>query len=555
MVWFSDFETDVKDDTAFVYLGYIEKLTENKPYWFLTIDDLIKYLHSIKENKTHTVLFHNLSFDGEYLIWYLVQNGYTPRKTTIKKSMQFKERTNFLGSRSEIYINYRGTRISFGCSYKLFPESVEKLGESLGLPKIDFDHDKFRFYEALKDVPVLELDYVQRDVRIVKETYIRYSKTYTIKKTASATAWSTFKSWYDNEFTKEEFKYRYALSKEDYDKFRPAYWGGFSFMNPKFIGIDIKQIGTYWDFNSSYPSCFVDFLMPYGTPSKDKPLGEYVEYINAVIGNIKKVDLKMPDHLHNWVRHSKKNESYIGDHDGVISVGYILEEWEELKKTYTFDIISKESIYFKADRVLGEYIKSIYHLKENEIDKVQKNAHKLILNGFYGKWGQGHLNSRKDLVRRKAGSKKFNYNGYEYETTNEESTDIKYLPVAVFTTGYGRVKMLRAIRENLDTYIYGDTDSLVILGSEIKGVELDTSKIGAMKLENNWVRFKVLKTKKYLLLTDKGETKKTLAGVPSKVHDKVDWENFEYGGIIRNGNLKKSRITGGYKFTYGDIEL
>ena len=44
MIWFADFETDVSNGKAEVYLGYIERLETNDGCLFLTIDEMIKYL-------------------------------------------------------------------------------------------------------------------------------------------------------------------------------------------------------------------------------------------------------------------------------------------------------------------------------------------------------------------------------------------------------------------------------------------------------------------------------------------------------------------------------
>ena len=150
MIWFADFETDVSDGKAAVYLGYIERLDTNDGCLFLTIDEMIKYLCKYNTKKTHTVYFHNLSWDGEFIIWWLITNGYEPQLTKVSKPKQFRERTDWMGKRGEIYVNVNGCRILFLCSYKMWPIKAEKIGESLGYPKLKIEHNIGRHYQSVE---------------------------------------------------------------------------------------------------------------------------------------------------------------------------------------------------------------------------------------------------------------------------------------------------------------------------------------------------------------------------------------------------------------------
>lgn len=56
---------------------------------------------------------------------------------------------------------------------------------------------------------------------------------------------------------------------------------------------------------------------------------------------------------------------------------------------------------------------------------------------------------------------------------------IPYLPVAIFTTAYGRCEIIKAVRNNIDgdRVLYCDTDSMVTIGDP-KGLEIHDTELG-----------------------------------------------------------------------------
>ena len=135
-----------------------------------------------------------------------------------------------------------------------------------------------------------------------------------------------------------------------------------------------------------------------------------------------------------------------------------------MKLTYDFEIIEKSSIYFKASKQLGGYIEQLYHLKENETDKILRADHKQILNTFTGKWGQSLLRTTKQLrLATDHDFRKYHYDKYVYDIYPDKSKEIKYIPIAIFVTALARVKLLKAIRANINDFIYCDTDAIIFL--------------------------------------------------------------------------------------------
>lgn len=560
MIFFADLESSIIDDQHVgVYLGYIEPLDQNVGFHFLTIKDMFDYIIKINKNKdTNIVYFHNLSWDAEFIIWWLIDNGFTPEHTKISKSYQFKERTDYLGSRSELYLIYKGKKIMFLDSYKLWPYKLEEIGKSLNFEKLEINHEDYIHYDHLSEVPKDKLEYVKRDVQIMKLKYSNYARTYKIKKTASSSSWENFKNWYNQKYDSKTFKYKYMINEEFHEALSCAYFGGLTQFNPKYVNQLLEGEFNIYDVNSSYPSIFVDELLPYGMPLASKPDGDYVEIVEAIISNISKKDVQMIDHLHNWAKNGKSKDLYISNYDGSLKIIYTRQEYEEIKKTYSFETISETSIYFKADKTLADYISKMYTLKENESDKVLRNDHKQILNTFTGKWGQSLYRTSKQLrLATDHDERKYHYNNYVYDIFPDKSKEIKYIPIAIFVTSLARVKLLRTIRSNINSFVYCDTDSVIFIENKrgYDNIKIDDKKLGFWKKESMANKIKILKPKFYILQLEDGSLKRTLAGINKECHNLYNFDNFYFGSKIKDGNIKKVKLKGGYMLKKEDVVI
>lgn len=559
MVWFADFETTKIDDKhAAVYLGYIEQLESNIGYHFLSVKEMFDFVCSTKTKERHIIYFHNLTWDAEFVIWWLIDNGFVPEHNKITKAGQFKERTDYLGSKAELYINIKGKKILLLDTYKLWPYKLEEIGKSLGFEKFEIEHNDHVKYNNINEVPTQQLEYVKRDAQIIKLKYLNYSKTYDIKKTASSSSWSNFKKWFEKQYDNKEFRYKYSIAEHWHKHLSFAYFGGFNQINKKYINVELVGKFYTYDVNSSYASIFVDELLPYGCPQLTKPEGDYVEIIEAVISNVKKKDKKMVSHLHNWTKYGRMNNLYLDNYEGSMKVMYVKQEWEELKLTYDFEIIEQSSIYFKASKQLGEYIKQLYHLKENEADKIIRTDHKQILNTFTGKWGQSLYRTSKQLrLATSEDDRKYHYGKYVYDIYPDKSKEMKYIPIAIFVTALARVKLLRAIRANIVYFIYCDTDAIIFLENKIgyDNIKIDSSKLGFWKLENIATKIKILKPKFYILQLADGSFKKVLAGINKECHNLYNFDNFYFGSKIKEGNLRKRKLIGGYVLEKEDVVI
>ena len=99
-----------------------------------------------------------------------------------------------------------------------------------------------------------------------------------------------------------------------------------------------------------------------------------------------------------------------------------------------------------------------------------------------------------------------------------------------------------------DRFLYCDTDSVYIIGSDIpdafKNV-IDDKKLGLWKYEGHYTRFKALKAKCYLKQLDNGEIVRRIAGCPKECASQITFDNFNWGLKLANAKKCKMKVRGG----------
>ena len=131
-----------------------------------------------------------------------------------------------------------------------------------------------------------------------------------------------------------------------------------------------------------------------------------------------------------------------------------------------------------------------------------------------------------------------------YKYDDPEERDPVYTAMGCFITAYAREKTIRSAQANYDRFIYADTDSLKLVGYDVPdGLEIHDTRLGAWKDEGDFTQSKWIRAKTYMV-TVKGKTKVTCAGMPDDVKKQVTYENFEPGSTF-TGKLVPRRYPGG----------
>lgn len=573
-----DFETSTGniDGSTNVYLWGV-KSTDNKDIYHGV--NLYEFFSTIEFYKIKEILFHNLKFDGKFILHHLLENGFTPIDNpfgTPEDENTFTMLETDKGIIFSIIVNVNGHVIKFGDTARLLASSVDDMGKVLGLPKLTIDYNLYKHFDTIHDVPPILLDYLWRDIDIVIEFYNRFRKQYKTQGiTLSSTAMKDFKKHYGkNDFIKKfggyyfhpytkKKTYNRVLTIEEWDEIKKSYRGGLTVFNRKYLGVEIDLMKTFnrkygysVDYNSLYPAIMKDNLMPIGKPMEYKPYANNILSLHKIY--IKKATIKR-DTLPAIIPSNYDRTKYDINHlTEVEDEYYNIWEWElEMwEKFYNMDYRIVKTWYFEGEYVFTTWVNKVKHMKEDAKNPVDRQNAKILQNSLYGKWGQNWRKIYKIIVEDPDGELSgTRYNDIWVETNKvSETEDLSYIPIGSAITAYARTKLCDAILKNEDTFLYGDTDSLY-LSDVPKDLELHDNKYGALKYEKKFTKFKYIKAKAYIAqldsVYDKGEWHKkdglhvALGGLSKESHSLITFENFHRGFVIENGQKQGKNVKGG----------
>jgi hypothetical protein len=229
-----------------------------------TIDSFIE---TISESNT-TTYFHNLRFDGRFILDWLLKNGYSHvpagKNHGPSKNGTFTSLISDMGQFYSITVRWwNGYNTEFRDSAKKLPMTVKRIAQSFGFEetKGEIDYEKPRCVGYV--ITPEEDDYIRRDVLIVAKAIGQSLATGAGKLTVGSDALTEFK----HTLGKGEFERLFpVLSYEMDSEIRKAYRGGFTYADPRFKGRLVR--GTEWSSTSILcipQSCMISPI-PYGEP-------------------------------------------------------------------------------------------------------------------------------------------------------------------------------------------------------------------------------------------------------------------------------------------------
>lgn len=291
----ADFETAtwLKDET-FVWAWAVCEIGNEEN---ITIEnDIESFMKFLEKHKDSTFYFHNLKFDGEFIIYYLLKNGF--KHVTNKNEVEDKTFTTLISDMGMFYqitIYFKKRKhVKIIDSLKIIPFSVKEIAKAFGLLEsklsIDYDKPRKRGHVLTKE----EKDYIKNDVVIVaKALNVLFNEGLT-KMTQGSNALYDYKEI----LTKRRFEHYFPEIPPDVDEdIRQSYKGGFTYLNPLYKDKEVKK-GFVLDVNSLYPYCMTSFSLPYGEPvffeGKYKEDKVYNLYIQAVCVRFNLKEGKIP---------------------------------------------------------------------------------------------------------------------------------------------------------------------------------------------------------------------------------------------------------------------
>ena len=566
-----DFETStlnwyLKDGYARVWAYSISEIGNPENFIYgNNIDDFMKWC---MKSPNKICYFHNLKFDGEYIFYWLLINGYECIED--KKARKDKTFTCLLSDTGlfysiEIYFSVKGKKVrkvTFIDSLKILNFSVEKIGKDFKLPiqKLTLDYDKYRpiGYELNED----EINYIRNDVEIMARALDIMFNEHLDKMTIGSDALSYYKK------TLTSFDTYYPNIGLKDDLIRKSYRGGWTYLNPLYKNVIVND-GIVIDKNSMYPSMMYYEYMPFGDPiyfegkyEDDKCYPLYIQMFSCAFkvkeGKLPTVQLK---HTLGYM-----DNEYVETTNGKIETLTLTNiDLELFFEHYDVEFLEYHA-GFKFKRIKGLFKSYIDYWMEQKI-KASKDGNgakrqiaKLMLNSLYGKFGLGSsVRGKYPLLEDEI---------VKYKCYDRKDRDTIYCPVASFITSYARADIIRnsqAIRDytikkyGKDYYLYSDTDSIHCLKldeEELKQfMNIDDYNLGAYKKESEFEKAKFIRQKCYIEIGYDGKVNSTIAGMPKRLGKYVNLDNFVSGFSIKadDENYSEKKLT--YKHVKGGVIL
>lgn len=550
----SDFDIAMGQTRVWLFdICEIEYLTHLTGY---SIDEFIKVIKSLAPCQ---IYFHNLKFDGSFLISYFLENGFTHvvNNSNRKQSLRARQFSTLITELGAFYsINVKlddeTEEIEFRDSYKKIQGKVNQIAESYGLPlsKGECDYTLYRD-EAYRPTEE-EISYVQHDTEIVARII---AMQYANKMTYMTSASDTMHLYQQSLAT--PFRKLFPILKTEIDDFiRNAYRGGVCQVNPKYIGKEISVDNVY-DVNSMYPYQMCTKPLPFGYPEyfegKYESDFDYPLYIQRVRICFELKEGYMPTILENRLLFCqfKAFDSYVRSTHGTMEEFTFSNIDLELvfKHYYVYQIEYLDGYKFQASTNL--FKKYIYPLYEEKCksEGARKQLNKILINSLYGKFASQTKRYNQVPMMKEDGV-------VVYQVSDMATTIASiYTGISVFTCSYAHLQLFNAIDENMNIFVYCDTDSIHLNGVAKEGsIFVDSKQLGAWKLEsadNPVVKAKYLGPKCYIqVLSEKtNEYPRGLnikiAGASPEVKEFINYNNFKIGETFKNCKLIPRKVKGG----------
>lgn len=593
-IYACDFETSVYDGqektevwaSGFCQLGN----HENMKVWN-NIDDFMRWGLSL--NGKSLLYFHNLKFDGSFIVNWLLAHEYEfyHGKISDMRNNQFSATISNMGQWYKINLPCKKGRgsVEIRDSLKILPFSLRKLTNDFDVKhkKLELEYTGERHAGYIMDET--ERAYFENDLlglaEVLEEIFARGVDALTIG--------SECLKEYKNTFDINDYKLLFpdlteyeTPEGETVENFcRASYRGGWCYVNP-IHKKKLENMGYTLDVNSLYPSrmhsesnCYYPVGKPYIITEnisdwiRTQGTMQDVYYFVRLecIFNIKKNHLPTIQ-IHNnkmynprqyqTTSRTKGNKYYYDSNGNIVTNGLVVltltkTDFELMQRQYNITHLRYiEVVAFQAVKgIFDIYLNRYRELKLNATNKVDRTLAKLYMNNLYGKMATSTDSSYK-VPYLENGILKFN------EITEFEK-QAGYIAIGSAITAYAREFTITSAQANYFDFCYADTDSIHCIGKpeNAKGVILHDKKFNCWKCENIWFHGWFVRAKSYIEMNDIDDYLIKCAGMPENCKQLLakqfrrndprlqccGYENLTafQEGICVNGKLLAKQIKGG----------
>lgn len=533
--------------------------------------------------------FHNLAYDGCYILDYLLRKGYT---FTNSKRPCRGEFTTIISPQGMHYAYevhwYNGKTCTFNDSFKHNSQSIRDLAKTYNLPikKGEIDYDMFREEGYLPTDE--EIDYIHNDTEIIMRVLLDDFAHGFTKFTESGNSKKFFKNSIG---TKEDYERLLPELSDEEDAFvRKAYRGGYCYLKEQHFNKMIEDGMISVDINSMYPATMLHRPLPYGLPIKVDGRAEDSEFYRTESPKCNKnepllyvqhfycaFELKpnrVPTIARKAFRTFAIKDLYLKSSGFKICEMWLTnvdmelmfenyDVWDiEYIDAYIFrskcgrEITHDEAATMELDDIIREDGKgAIYYaylqpwrMEKEHTKGGRRNRAKKQQNIGYGWQATSRVG---DLVMPVIGK----HDTLEYRKYEGEPRTGGYIPIATFITAWSRHLLITNILNNYERFVYCDTDSMYLLGKTAPNIPIHPSLYGYFKIEHYIDRAKFLGCKRYIYETaeDDEDGKRLIVkccGAPSSVVSQMTFENFvpydpETGAGKFDGKISQRIVKGG----------
>lgn len=554
-----DTETSHIDDiTGWVY-QWAFKLSDiyvygRTPAEFINLLEKLRDSYSLHGAKKILIYVHNLSYDLQYLKWYLKE--YDKNIEIFATDAHSVLSCEIFGFR--LLCSYRMSNLSLDTFSKNY---AEKYVKAAGL--IDYDIIRYQDTELTPD----DWQYMFSDVAAQHDAiagYLRingYTAAYKAPITSTGFVRTDCRKASEREVNYRKFFKRTALTLPQYNLLNAAFAGGLTIASYLYAGetvTDEKRPIKHKDFNSSYPARLMMNYFPIGKPfwygeiETRQELNRLLDtYCCVFILNMKEVHIKdgvtapcIPASKCFFLRDDLRVNGKIV-YASELSIAVTELDFKWIKRQYTAQSINVDKMLcmrrgdvpdWLKDRIMTYYERKCT-LKKS--DPVLYQASKALLNGIYGMTATricrpSYVADDELILSKKQDSEKTQIDKY-YNSYNS------FMPYqfGVYTTAWARDALLTMIEcVGYENFLYCDTDSVFYLSTpdgekrlqEMNaavteramkaGAYIGENVLGVATDENDIKRFRALHAKCYAMdeYINKEETalQVTIAGIPKR---------------------------------------
>lgn len=549
----ADFETTTKRDDCRVWAwGACDIMEDDDVDMGIDIDSFIEYVSERNSN----CYFHNLKFDGGFILYWLLINDYAwyPKQN---KNMPgtFQTLISDTGMVYSITVHwFNGKTTEFRDSYKKLPMTIRRVAAAFGHEQGKGEIDYHEYRPVGHKLTAEEIDYLRRDVKIAAMAMRQVLNSGMTKLTVASDSLAEYKRLTGKTFDKIFPVLSYEMDME----IRRAYRGGFTYCDPRFAG-KRNGFGIVLDVNSLYPAVMRNEVLPWGMPEFVPGKVEATEERPLTIFSVTFTATIKPNHIPCI---QIKGSSIFAP---TLYLSEIEEPTTLMMTNVDFDLYNEHYDITVHEWGGGWSFKGSAGMFDTYIDKWAKvkaeskggirEIAKLHLNSLYGKFASNpNVSSKVPELRDGV---------VGYYRGEDEVRDPVYTPVGVFITSYARALTIRAAQDNYDVFAYADTDSLHLLTDKIpEGLDVHPTRMGAWKFEYKFDTSFYIRAKAYLEhRPDKApdDHEKTcpenckmrhdyvnrIAGLPEQISGALTIDDVSNGDIVLDGKLRPVAVPGG----------